>query len=118
MSKARNMEKTKSIFIETFGDSPRIRVLDFLLTFSEFDYSKTQVAAEIGISRATIEPIWKKLAKESFIVKNRIVGRAEMYRLNKENPKVKELLELNFKLSSAAADEELGETRVVARSHR
>ena len=112
-----NMEKTKSTFLETFGDSPKIRVLDFLLTFDEFDYSKSQVATEIGISRVTIEPIWKKLIKESFVVKTRIVGRAEMYKLNKENPKVKELLELNFKLSSAAADEELEGMKIVVRTH-
>lgn len=112
------MEKTKTVFVETFGDSPRVRVLDFFLTFSEFDYSKSQVAAEIGISRVTIEPIWNYLIKSGFLKESRIVGRAEMYCLNKSNPKVKELLELGFKLSSAAADEEMEDKKIVAKVRR
>ncbi len=100
------MEKTKTVFVETFGDSPHIRVLDFFLTFSEFDYSKSQVADEIGISRITIEPIWDKLIKKEFLKKTRVIGRAEMYALNKSNPRVQELLELNMKLGSVAADEQ------------
>ena len=110
------MEKTKSIFVETFGDSPTIIVLDFFLTFSEFDYSKSQVAAEIGISRITMEAIWNKLIKNGFLKKTRVIGRAEMYRLNKSNQKVKELLELDFKLSKAAADEELDERKIAVRA--
>jgi len=109
------MERTKSIFVETFGDSPNIKVLDFFLTFSEFDYSKSQVAAEIGISRITIQPIWKKLIKDNFLKKTRTVGRAELYTLSKSNPKVKELRELSLKLSSAAADEEFEEGKILAR---
>ncbi|MBI5046218.1 hypothetical protein HZC07_00610 [Candidatus Micrarchaeota archaeon] len=100
------MEKTKTAFVETFGESPTIKVLDFFLTFSEFDYSKTQVAQEIGISRITIEPIWEKLVKDNFVKKSRTIGRAEMYVLNKSNPRVKELLELDRRLS-AAADEDI-----------
>ncbi|MDO8554637.1 MAG: hypothetical protein Q7S22_07555 [Candidatus Micrarchaeota archaeon] len=111
------MEKTKSIFVETFGDSPTIKVLDFLLTFSEFDYSKTQISEETGISRITIEDIWNKLIKTGFIRKSRVIGRAEMYILNKNNARVKELLELDFKLSSAAADEEITmERKILSRA--
>ncbi len=95
------MEKIKTSFVDVFGDSPTIRVLDFFLTFSDFDYSKTQVAKEAGVSRITLEPIWNKLIKEKFLLKTRIVGRAEMYRLNKQNQKVKVLIDLNFKISSA-----------------
>jgi hypothetical protein len=101
------MEKTKTVFVEMFGDSPTIKVLDFFLTFGHFDYSKSQVASETQISRITIEPIWNKLIEEKVLIKTRTVGRAEMYKLNEENPKAKELLDLNFKLSSAEADEQI-----------
>ncbi len=99
--------ETKSVFLETFGESPMIKVLDFFLTYHNFDYSKSQVAEETGISRITIENIWNRLIKADIIVKTRIVGRAELYKLNRQNPKVKALVELDFKLSGAAAREEL-----------
>ncbi len=95
-----------------------IRVLDFFLIFGDFDYSKTQVAKEAGVSRITIEPIWKKLCEENFLVKTRIVGRAEMYRLNKQNPKVKELIDLNFKISSAEADEQSDQMKISIRARK
>lgn len=99
------MEATNSVFIETFGESPLIKVLDFFLTYQNFDYSKSQAAEEAGISRITIESVWEKLIKAKIITKTRVVGRAELYRLNKQNPKVKALIELDFKLSGAAARE-------------
>ena len=102
-----DMEATKSVFIETFGESPLIKVLDFFLTYQSFDYSKSQVSEEIGISRITMEKVWEKLNKTKIIIKTRTVGRAELYRLNKQNPKVKALIELDFKISGAAAREEI-----------
>ncbi len=101
------MKEMKSAFVNTFGDSPMVRVLDFFLTFDSFDYSKSQVADEVGISRVTIEDIWSKLIKNQIITKSRNIGRAEMYKLNKDNPKVKILIELDLKLSSVLADKEI-----------
>ena len=101
------MEAKNSIFVETFGETPSVKVLDFFLTFDNFDYSKSQVAEETGVSRITLDKIWEELVSKKIIIKTREIGRAEMYKLNRENPKTKALLELNFKLASAFADEEL-----------
>ena len=100
------MEAENSIFVETFGESPFIKTLDFFLTYDSFDYSKSQVAEETGISRVTLETIWQKFIFEGFIIKTRIIGRAEMYKLNKDNKRVKVLMDIALKLSSAFADEE------------
>lgn len=101
------MESTKSIFVQTFGDSPFVRVLDFFLMFEGFDYSKSQVARETGVSRVTLDGIWAQLQEDSLIIPTRMIGRAQMFRLNKKSPRVKVLLELDFKLSKAAAEEEM-----------
>jgi len=99
-------EAKKSLFVETFGDSPFIKTLDFFLTFQDFDYSKTQVAEEIGISRITMDKIWEKLIERKIIIKTREIGRAELYKLNKKNPVVKIMIDLDFNLSSAYAEKE------------
>jgi hypothetical protein len=95
------IEARNSIFIETFGESPLIKVLDFFLTFPSFDYSKTQVADEVRISRITIEKIWKELIKKEIIVKTRSIGRAELYKLNIDNPRVKILMKIGIELASS-----------------
>jgi biotin operon repressor len=100
------VEAKKSIFLESFGESPLIKVLDFFLTFPSFDYSKTQVANEVGISRITIEKIWKGLIKKGVIIKTRSMGKAELYKLNTENPRVKILMKIGLELASSYFEEE------------
>ncbi|MBU3896606.1 MAG: hypothetical protein KJ697_01590 [Nanoarchaeota archaeon] len=93
--------KAESIFLETFGESPYIKVLDFFLTFPSFDYSKTQVADEVGISRITIEKIWTDLIDKEMIIKTRTIGKAELYRLNTASQHVKVLMKIGLELASA-----------------
>ena len=100
------MEAKSSIFVETFGETPVVKVLNFFLTFDSFDYSKSQVSEETGVSRITLDKIWKELVAQKIVVNTRSIGRADMYKLNKKNPKVKVLLELSLKLASAFAEEE------------
>ncbi len=105
------MEAKNSIFVETFGEVPAVKVLDFFLTFDSFDYSKSQVAEETGVSRITLDKIWKDLVSQKIIAKTRSIGRADMHKLNKENPRVVVLQELGIKLASAFAEEEIGKIK-------
>lgn len=97
------MSEKNSIFVEVLGSTPLIKTIDFLLTFDGFDYSKNQVAKEVEVSRMTMDKIWERLIKFKIIAKTRIVGRAEMYKLNKDNPLVKELMNFDIKISATAA---------------
>lgn len=100
------MTTNKSVFVEIFGESPLIKVMDFFLMYPDFDYSKSQVAKESGISRITIEKIWNELIKKEIIVKTRESGNAELYKLNTKNSKVKILIKLDFELSATAIEQE------------
>ncbi|MEA3255372.1 MAG: hypothetical protein U9Q22_06010 [Candidatus Altiarchaeota archaeon] len=88
----------KSLFLRVFGDYPQIKVLDFLMENDIFDYSKTQIAKLSGVSFNTLETLWDNLLGESIIRETRRVGNSRMYQLNKENPIVKMLLEIDKKL--------------------
>lgn len=109
-------EAKESVFVEFFGRSPFIRTLDFFLEYYLFDYSKTQVAREIGISRITIEKIWKILIEKELIVKTRGLGRAEMYQLNRKNPVVKKLMKLCSDLASEYFDKEIEEEKLAVKA--
>jgi len=84
-----------SLFIEFMGDSPVIRVLDYLLTEREIDFSITDMAKNAGIGRATLYRIWDTLIKNKIIVFTREIGKAKLYKLNMENPRIKKLVELD-----------------------
>ena len=79
----------KSLFIEFMGDSPVIRILDYLLTERDLDFSITDMAKNAGIGRTTLYRIWDSLIKNNIIVPTRIIGKAKLYKLNKENFKIK-----------------------------
>ena len=84
----------KSLFIEFMGDSPTIRVMDYLLTMGELDFSITDMAENAGIGRATLYRIWDGLIKNAIIVHTRDIGKAKLFKLNIGNSKIKKLIEI------------------------
>ena len=85
----------QSLFIEFMGDSPVVRVLDYLLTERNLDFSITDIAKNAGIGRATLYRIWDTLIKNEMLMPTRIIGKAKLYKLNESNPKIKKLIEID-----------------------
>ena len=85
----------KSLLIEFMGDSPIIRILDYLLTERDLDFSITDMAKNANIGRSTLYRIWDSLIKNQIIIPTRIIGKAKLYKLNKESPKIKKLIEID-----------------------
>lgn len=85
----------KSLFIEFMGDSPTIRVLDYLLTERDLDFSITDMAKNAKIGRSSLYRIWNDLIRNAIIVPTRNIGKAKLFKLNKESLKVKKLVEID-----------------------
>lgn len=85
----------KSLFIEFMGDSPTIRVLDYLLTERDLDFSITDMAKNARIGRTTLYRILDSIIKNKIIAPTRTIGRAKLYKLNKDNTKIKKLIEID-----------------------
>ncbi len=90
--------KSESLFIEFMGYSPTIRMLDYLLTERDLDFSITDMAKNAGIGRTTLYSVWDSLIKNKIIVHTRVIGKAKLYKLNKENFKIKKLIEIDDRL--------------------
>ena len=108
------MEEEKSSFVKLFGDYPAIRVIDFLLTFREFDYPLTEIAENAGVAWSTIHSFFPELVQLGVVKETRQIGRARLYKLNVESPIAKELMVLDHKLIHELA-EELTTEKLVAR---
>lgn len=88
----------ESIFVNFFGNTPIVRIIDFFLDNRMFDYSKKQVAEGAGISKGALFKYWKIL-EESEIVKNtRSFGKAKLYKLDESNVIVQRILKLELDL--------------------
>ena len=86
--------EAQSLFVEFMGESPMIKVLDYLLTERELDFSITDMAENAGIGRATLYRIWDSLIKNEIILHTREIGKAKLYKLNTKNEKIKKLIEI------------------------
>lgn len=94
--------KEKSIFLSIVGDSPKARVLDFLLMFPKFDYSLTEIAKNSGVGYATLQMFWEDFVKNKIVVQTRTIGKAKLFKLNEDNSVVKELLSWSWNLTKIA----------------
>ena len=77
--------ENETVFLKIFGNSPILKVLDFLVVNEDFDYSMTDIANLSGVGYSTLQLFWSNLEKANVIVKTRTVGKAKMYKLNAFN---------------------------------
>ena len=83
-----------TIFREALGNSPVIRVLDFLIEGRGLDYSLTDIAENANIGWTTLHRIWGNLLRLNIVIPTREIGRAKLFKLNEENPAVEKLIKL------------------------
>ena len=79
------MVKNNGAIIEYFGDTPKIRFLDFLIGNHFFDFNMTDIAKESKISYNSLLVFFKDFVDKGIIINTRRVGKSEMYKLNMEN---------------------------------
>ncbi|PIO08433.1 hypothetical protein COU59_01450 [Candidatus Pacearchaeota archaeon CG10_big_fil_rev_8_21_14_0_10_34_12] len=92
-------KENKSLFLRQFGDTPQLRVMDFFIENSIFDFPLTEIAREGNVSYNSLKSFIDDFLKMGFVVKTRKVGKSDYYRINKENPFVTNLIRLDFALS-------------------
>ena len=83
-----------SLFLEFLGENPNTRLLEFLITGREFDYSLSDLAENAGIGWSTLHRIFPRLERQKIVLKTREIGRAKLFKLNRGNEEVKKLVAL------------------------
>ncbi|MBW2976633.1 hypothetical protein KY347_04260 [Candidatus Woesearchaeota archaeon] len=83
----------KSIFLKKQGASPKNKLLDFLITNSELDYSLKEIAKYSGAGYSTVKILIKKLVKDKWIIPTRKISKIKLYKLNANNPEVKKFID-------------------------
>lgn len=96
-----------------FKGSAMARILDFLTVFKEWDYSKSDIAKNSGVSFRTVLRLLPRLEELGVVKKTRNVGKALMYQFDVNNPIAKAANELAWQIAKHDAEkvaaEELAE---------
>jgi len=90
-----NDDYEKSIFIEFMGDSPVMRIYDYLLSNRGLDFSISDIARNCKISRSTFYYLIDNLLENKIIIYTRTIGRSKLYTINDKLPVVKKLIEID-----------------------
>jgi len=98
--------KEKSVFLSIVGDSPKARVLDFLLMFPKFDYSLTEIARNSEVGYTTLQMFWEDFVKNKIVIQTRTIGKAKLFKLNEDNPVIQGLLSWSWNLTKLAISRE------------
>jgi len=86
-----------------FGSAPA-RILDFLVVFRDWDYSKTDIAEKAEVSIRTVLRALPYFEQLGIVKHTRNVGKAEMYQFDMENQIAKTLAELAQKIAEKDAE--------------
>jgi len=100
-----------SLLIRALGNSPKLRILDYLLDYKLNDFTKKEIVEALGMSKLTFYKYFKDLEELGLVAATRKIGRATLYRVNLDNPMVKMLIEYETKLSLLIAEQEAEKMR-------
>jgi DNA-binding transcriptional ArsR family regulator len=83
------MKTTESKVLESgpletlFSGNATAKIMDFIISSQEWDYSESDIARNSGVSLRTVQRELPKLLESKLIKLARTVGNAKMYRLDK-----------------------------------
>lgn len=97
-----------SAFLKTEGNTAKNRIWDFLIVYSDFDYSMIEIAKFSNVSYTALKKIWKEFTQRKIVTKTRNVGNAKLYKLNTRNPIVKKFMDYYWSVVEAVVEKELG----------
>jgi DNA-binding transcriptional ArsR family regulator len=96
----------RSLLIRALGDSPKLRIVDYLLGYKLNDFTKKEIVEALGMSKLTFYKYFKDLVELGLVAPSRKIGRATLYKINLENPIVKMIIDCETKLSLQIAEQE------------
>lgn len=107
------VKENKSIFLEYFGDTPQLRVLDFLIDNHFFDFPLTEIARGSNVSYNSLVSFFSDWIEKSILIKTRKIGKSDYYKLNLENSFVRNIMKLDWSLTKKSAMPELEEKELL-----
>ena len=108
----------ETLLLKYLGASPTLRIIDFFLDNPLSDYSKQEIVKNLGMGRVTFFKYWKEVERSGAVKATRQVGRATMYRLDRENEVVKQTIKLDMALARKVMERAVEEAKkpITARS--
>ncbi len=102
----------ESIFVEYFGDTPLVRIINFLILGKDFDYSMTEIAEGAGVGWTSFTRAWKTLLENNAVIPTREIGRAKLFKLNTNDPTIKKIIKFHWEILKEETNKRLSKKEI------
>lgn len=96
-----------SKFLEVLGNSPKNRILDFLLGEINYDFTLKEMAIKSKVGYATIKRIWNNFIEADLVKSTRRVGKAVFYTYNDKSTNGRALRKFYLEILFSEAEKEV-----------
>jgi predicted transcriptional regulator len=100
-------KENRSLFLLSFGDTPQLRVMDFLIDNQFFDFPMTEIARGSNVSYNSLKVFFPRLIASNILIKTRRIGKSDYYKLNINNSFIANLIKLDWILTKKNALKEI-----------
>ncbi|MEA2032668.1 MAG: helix-turn-helix transcriptional regulator [Euryarchaeota archaeon] len=101
-----------------FGETPVVKILDFLIDHKGYEYSKTEIAENSDIAWTALNGHWALLVEWEFVKESRRIGNETLYKLNEENTMVRKLLEFDHEAAVYMSERIVEKETAIEKVHR
>jgi hypothetical protein len=108
-----------SLLLKAFGYNPKLKIVDIFMTNPYFDFSKSELVRELGMSKQTLYKNFMDIEELGMVKVSRKIGRAVLYKINMQHPLVKKLYDMMTQTSLKIAEQEAEKMKkpVAVKSH-
>jgi len=95
-----------SLIFKIFGNSPNMKMLDFLLSFPKNEFTVSDIIEELGMSKTTFYKYFDGLINIGMVKVNQETTKPKLYSINLDNPIIQNVRKNIDFLSEKIADKE------------
>lgn len=85
------MSESGSLLLKTYGNSPQMKILDYLMDFPKNDFTQKEIIEALGMSKTTFYKYFDNLVDFGMIRVNRKIANAKLYSINMNSPVVQSM---------------------------
>ena len=104
--------KDDSVLMSIFGESTRLKVIDYLLEFPTNEFTSNNLVNAIGMSRTTVFRELNSLKDQEMIKTVSKLGKSQTFGINLTNPIIKMMQQAVFLESDKLADRQMASKRL------
>lgn len=106
------MKEAESGIIALYGDSPRMRVLEYFMVFPKNEFTIGEIVEAVSMSRTTAFKEIAKLLYNKMIVQAGKIGKSPTYKIHLKNPLVKVMQKSVSYRSGQIADKQVAQKNI------